>query len=80
VLCVGLGCVLRPSHGGCGNDGRPWCRRGRRSMEDTKKKMKCSGNEDKIKKSSRKWRFLVKMKSRSRAMVWKVARGDEGEG
>jgi len=23
---------------------------------------------------------LVKMKSRSEAMVWKVARGDEGEG
>jgi len=48
-------------------------------MEDTKKKMKCSGNEDKSKKSSRQWRFLVKMKSRSEAMVWKVARGDEGE-
>ena len=60
-------------------DGRPWCRRGKRSMEDTKKKMKCSGNEDKSKKSSRQWRFLVKMKSRSEAMVWKVARGDEGE-
>jgi len=43
--------------------------------------MKCSGNEDKSKKSSRQWRFfLVKMKSRSGAMVWKVARGDEGEG
>jgi len=26
--------------------------------------MKCSGNEDKSKKSSRQWRFLVKMKSR----------------
>jgi len=37
-------------------------------MEDTKKKMKCSGNEDKS-KSSRQWRFLVKMKSRSRTMV-----------
>jgi len=49
-------------------------------MENTKKKMKCSGNEDKSKKSSRQWRFLVKMKSRSEAMVWKVARGDEGEG
>jgi len=49
-------------------------------MEDTKKKMKCSGNEDKSKKISRQWRFLVKMKSRSGAMVWKVARGDEGEG
>jgi len=49
-------------------------------MEDTKKKMKCSGNGDKSKKSSRKWRFLVKMKSRSGTMVWKVARGDEGEG
>jgi len=45
-----------------------------------KKKMKCSGNEDKSKKSSRQWRFLVKMKSRSGTMVWKVARGDEGEG
>jgi len=42
--------------------------------------MKCSGNEDKSKKSSRQWRFLVKMKSRSGTMVWKVARGDEGEG
>jgi len=61
-------------------DGRPWCRRGRRSMEDTKKKMKCSGNEDKSKKISRQWRFLVKMKSRSGVVVWKVARGDEGEG
>jgi len=49
-------------------------------MEDTKKRMKCNGNEDKSKKSSSQWRFLVKMKSRSRAMVWKVARGDEGEG
>ncbi|QCD87002.1 hypothetical protein DEO72_LG3g1534 [Vigna unguiculata] len=49
-------------------------------MEDTKKKMKCSGNEDKSKKSSRQWRFFVKMKGRSEAMVWKVARGDEGEG
>jgi len=49
-------------------------------MEDTKKKMKCSGNEDKSKKSSRQWTFLVKMKSRSGAMVWKVPRGDEGEG
>ena len=68
-------CVAMPQ---C--DGRPWCRRGKRSMEDTKKKMKCSGNEDKSKKSSRQWRFLVKMKSRSGAMVWKVARGDEGEG
>ena len=28
---------------------------------------------------SRKWRILVKMKSRIEAMVWKVARGDEGE-
>jgi len=49
-------------------------------MEDTKKKMKCSRNEYKSKKSSRKWRFLVKVKSRSEVMVWKVARGDEGEG
>jgi len=65
---------------GLHSDGRPWCRRGRRSLEDTKKKMKCSENKDKSKKSSRKWRFLVKMKSRSGAMVWKVARGDEGEG
>jgi len=42
-----------PSLVGVNPDGRPWCRRGRRSMEDTKKKMKCSGNEDKSKKSSR---------------------------
>jgi len=42
--------------------------------------MKCIGNEDKSKKSSQHWRFLVKMNSRSGAMVWKVARGDEGEG
>ena len=49
-------------------------------MEDTKKKMKYNRNEDKSKKSSRQWRFLVKMKSRSEAMVWKVAKGDEGEG
>ncbi|QCD99956.1 hypothetical protein DEO72_LG7g1243 [Vigna unguiculata] len=59
---------------------QPAKRRGKRSMENTKKKMKCSGNEDKSKKSSRQWRFLVKMKIRSEAMVWKVARGDEGEG
>jgi len=49
-------------------------------MEDTKKKIKCSGNEDKSKKSSRQWRFLVKMKNSSGAIVWKVSRGDEGEG
>jgi len=47
-------------------------------MEDSKK-MKCSGIDDMNKKSSRQWMFLVKMKSRSDAMVWKVARGDEGE-
>jgi len=61
-------------------DGRPWSRRGRKSMENVEKKMKCS----------RIWRIrerllsemenLVKMKSRSGAMVWKMARGDEGEG
>jgi len=49
-------------------------------MEDSKKEMKCSGIDDKSIGSSRQWRFLVKMKSRSGAMVWKVARGDEGEG
>jgi len=42
--------------------------------------MKCSRNEDKSKKSSWQCKFLVKMKSISGAMVWKVARGDEGEG
>jgi len=42
--------------------------------------MKYNENEDKSKKSSRQWRFLVKMKSRSGVMVWKVARGDEGDG
>jgi len=42
--------------------------------------MKCSRNEDKSKKSSRQWRFLVKMKSKSGAMVWKMARENEGEG
>jgi len=31
--------------------------------------MKCSRNEDKNMKSSRQWRFLVKMKSGSGAMV-----------
>ena len=72
--------VHLPSYHSTKSDGRPWCRRGRRSMEDTKKKMKCSRNEDKSKKSSRQWRFFVKMKGRSEAMVWKVARGDEGEG
>jgi len=49
-------------------------------MEDTKKEMKCSGNEDKTMKYSRQWRFLVKMKSINGVMVWKVARGNEGEG
>jgi len=48
-------------------------------MEDSKKKMKCSKIDDMNKKSSRQWRFFVKTKSRSGAMVWKVARGDEGE-
>jgi len=42
--------------------------------------MKCSGIDDKSIEGSRQWRFLVKMKSRSGVMVWKVARGDEGEG
>jgi len=42
--------------------------------------MNCSENEDKSKKSSWQWTFLVKMKSRSGAMVWKVASRDEGEG
>jgi len=41
--------------------------------------MKCSGIDDMNKKSSRQWWFLVKMKSRSGAMVWKVAKRDEGE-
>ncbi|QCE06029.1 hypothetical protein DEO72_LG9g1038 [Vigna unguiculata] len=76
----GEGLNTQPFNHKAPTDGRPWCRRGRRSMEDTKKKMKCSGNEDKSKKSSKQWRFLVKMKSRSGAMVWKVARGDGGEG
>jgi len=49
-------------------------------MEDNKKEMKCSKIDDKSIGYYRQWRFLVKMKSRSRAMVWKVARGDEGEG
>jgi len=49
-------------------------------MEDSKKKMKCSRINDKSIEGSRQWRFLVKMKSRSAAMVWKVARGDEEEG
>jgi len=39
--------------------------------------MKCSGIDDMNRKSSRQWKFLVKMTSRSSAMVWKVARGDE---
>jgi len=41
--------------------------------------MKCSGIDDMKKNSSRQGRCLMKMKSRSGAMVWKVARGDEGE-
>jgi len=49
-------------------------------MEDTKKEMKCSRNEDKTMKCSQQRRFLVKMKSKSGALVWKVARGDKGEG
>ncbi|QCD95660.1 hypothetical protein DEO72_LG6g355 [Vigna unguiculata] len=48
-------------------------------MEDNKKKIKCIGINDKAIECSRQWRFLVKMKSRSGVMVWKVARGDEGE-
>jgi len=48
-------------------------------MDDSKKKIKCSGIDDMNKKSSRQWTFLVKMKNRNGAMVWKVARGDEGE-
>jgi len=48
-------------------------------MEDSKKEMKCNGIDDMNKKSSQQWMFLVKMKNRSGAMVWKVARGDEGE-
>ena len=69
-----------PVFGRSRGDGRPWSRRGRKSMENVEEKMKCSGI----------WRIrerllsemvnLVKMKSRSGAMVWKVARGDEGEG
>jgi len=53
---------------------------GRKSMEDSKKKMKCSGIDDKSIECSRQWRFLVKMKSKIGVMVWKVARGDDREG
>jgi len=49
-------------------------------MEDNKKKMKCNEIYDKSIEGSPQWTFFVKMKSRSDAMVWKVARGDEGEG
>jgi len=45
-------------------------------MEDNKKKMKCSGIDDKTTECSQQWRFLVKKKSRSGAMVWKAARGN----
>jgi len=39
------------------------------------KKMKCSGIDDKSIEGSQQWRFLVKVKSRCGAMVWKVSRG-----
>jgi len=49
-------------------------------MENDKEKMKCSGNWRIRGRRLSEMENLVKMKSRSRAIVWKVARGDEGEG
>jgi len=61
-------------------DGRPWSRKGRKSMENVEEKMKCSGIWRIRERLLLEMENLVKMKSRSGAMVWKVARGDEGEG
>jgi len=61
------------------NDGRPWSRRWRKSMENVEEKMKCSGIWRIRERLLSEMENLVKMKSRSGAMVWKVARGDEGE-
>ena len=62
------------------SDGRPWSRRGRKSMENDEEKMKCSGIWRIRERLLMEMENLVKMKSRSGAMVWKVARGDEREG
>jgi len=61
-------------------DGCPCSRRGRKSMENVEEKMKCSEIWRIRERLLSEMENLVKMKSRSGAMVWKVARGDEGEG
>jgi len=48
-------------------------------MENVEEKMKCSGIWRIRERLLLEMENLVKMKSRSGAMVWKVARGDEGE-
>jgi len=48
-------------------------------MENVEEKMKCSGIWRIRERLLSEMENLVKMKSRSGAMVWKVARGDEGE-
>ena len=60
-------------------DGCPWSRRWRKSMENVEEKMKCSEIWRIRERLLSEMENLVKMKSRSGAMVWKVARGDEGE-
>jgi len=49
-------------------------------MDNDEEKMKCSGIWRIRGRKLSEMENLVKMKSRSGAMVWKVARGDEGEG
>jgi len=49
-------------------------------MENDEEKMECSGNWRIRGRRLSEMEDLVKIKSRRGAMVWKVARGDEGEG
>jgi len=49
-------------------------------MENDEEKMECSGNWKIRGRKLSEMENLVKMKSKSGAMVWKVAIGDEGEG
>jgi len=49
-------------------------------MENDEEKMECSRNWRIRGRRLSEMEDLVKMKSRNGAMVWKVARGDEGEG
>jgi len=61
--------VLQLSPGGTTLDGRPWSRRGRKSMENDEEKMECSGNWRIRGRKLSKMENLVKMKSRSGVMV-----------